>query len=160
MIDKQHQEDLLYDEDVSHVATRAELLPTWFKICLTVLIFTHFRELWGIGRVYLNTDFIETESMGNAIVKVVFAAYFLISGLTIVISLLYRVQWKHAVSLGIPIFSTSLLLNAVSLVGYFIGDMQRLVNAGTSIVNVLVLTVVIVNSFRIRKRWAEAVVVK
>lgn len=154
MNDKHPSEDLLHDEDISHVATRAELLPVWFKICLTVLIFTHFRELWGIGRVYLNTDFIETESMGNSIVKLVFAAYFLISMLTIGISLLYRFQWKYAVSLGIPVYCTSLLLNAVSLMGYFIGDMQRLVNAGTSIVNVLVLTVVIVNSFRIRKQWA------
>ncbi|WP_333863799.1 hypothetical protein [Chitinophaga sp.] len=158
MHDKHPPEDLLHDEDVSHVATRAELLPTWFKISLTVLIFTHFRELWGIGRIYLYTDIIETDSMGNPIVTLVYAMYFLVSGLALIICVLYRFQWKHAITMGIPLLIISLLLSIFSLVGHFTNNMDRVAGVGNTMVNAAVLVIVIINSFRIRKQWSEAVV--
>lgn len=157
MHDKHPPEDLLHDEDVSHVATRAELLPAWFKISLTVLIFTHFRELWGIGRIYLQTDVIEVNSMGNPVVAIVYAVYFLISMLTLVICVLYRFQWKYAIMIGIPLLIISLLLSIFSLVGHFANSIDRMAGVGNTMVNVAVLIIVIINSFRIRKQWSEAV---
>lgn len=152
------EEDLLPDVDTQPIHYRSDFMHGWFKLCLGFLIYVHFSELYGIAKLRSTLSLLE--GTGYWLTLGIYLVYIVFSVSTVIICVMFHTQSKYAVKAGIPVLAVTLLLGLFSLVGYFSGDVESDWRVIFAVLNVLVLVIVMVHAFRIRKQWAEAIAVR
>lgn len=158
MQDTNPTEDLLQGDDLQEVTYRSLLKPGWFKFCLGFLIYVHFSEIYGIAQMRETLSVLSGDAY--SITLFVYLVYIATSLATVTVCILFYTQSRFAVKAGIPILIIALLLGIVSVAGYFISNQGTTWRLIMGILNVVILAVTVVYSFRIRKQWAEAIVVR
>jgi hypothetical protein len=158
MQDTNPTEDLLQGDDLQEVTYRSLLMPRWFKICLGYLIYAHFSSIYGLAEMQKTLRMLSGDAY--TITLWIYAAFILVSLATVVTCALFYFQSRLAVTVGVPVLIAALLLGALSIVGFFAGNYASTWLLIGSVLNLVALIVVIVYSIRIRKQWAEAIVVR
>ncbi|WP_341840135.1 hypothetical protein [Chitinophaga caseinilytica] len=161
MQDTNPTEDLLQGDDLLDFTYRSTLMPGWFKLSLGFLGFVYLLQFFGVlfGMVALRGN----QSMFNVdynVTMIIYAVYMLYAGATIAASILFFMQSAYAMKLGLPVLIAVLLVAVLSAVGCMLAPVTSDWLLIFVMLHFVAVTAAVVHCFRIRKQWAEAIVVR
>lgn len=152
------QEDLLPEDNFRPIIDRSQLLPGLFKAGLAFLMLLYAKELtgyFGIGKFLFKMEGPQFMVMLTIIGLRVFSAL-----ATIVICGMFFMHSDYAAKAGIPVLIGALILGGLSVAAEVAAGNSNPVSMFFSILGLVVLLLSIIHAFRIRKQWAEAIVVR